>query len=155
MLVGLGVAWYVRGAYEQAASEFCEASDLNPSDPTAYLFLGKALSLESTHSEGVTQRLGRFVQLQPENAQANYYYALSLWKSRHGPEDSGKLPQIESLLDKAVRLDPKLGAGYLQLGLLSAERNDLSKEISAYEKAHAATATMYDPVDIKYYSNGR
>ena len=27
--------------------------------------------------------------------------------------------------------------------------------ISAYEKAHAFTATMYEPVDIKYYSNGR
>jgi len=27
--------------------------------------------------------------------------------------------------------------------------------IDAYEKAHAATATMYDPVDVKYYSDGR
>jgi tetratricopeptide (TPR) repeat protein len=142
MLVGLGVAWYVRGAYEQAATQFCHGSDLNPSDPTPYLFLGKTLSLESTHSEGVKQRLGRFVQLQPENAQANYYYALSLWKSRYGPEDSGKLAQIESLLDKAVHLEPKLGAGYLQLGLLSAERNDLPKEISAYEKAIAATPQL-------------
>ena len=28
-------------------------------------------------------------------------------------------------------------------------------DIDAYEKAHAATATMYEPVDVKYYSNGR
>ncbi|HEX8871653.1 MAG TPA: hypothetical protein VF758_02735, partial [Candidatus Acidoferrum sp.] len=28
-------------------------------------------------------------------------------------------------------------------------------EIDAYEKAHAATATMYENVDVKYYSNGR
>jgi len=27
--------------------------------------------------------------------------------------------------------------------------------IDAYEKAHAATVTMFDPVDVKYYSNGR
>jgi len=27
--------------------------------------------------------------------------------------------------------------------------------IDSYEKAHAATATMYEPVDVKYYSNGR
>jgi 3-isopropylmalate dehydratase small subunit len=27
-------------------------------------------------------------------------------------------------------------------------------EITAYEKAHAATAVMYEPLDIKYYSNG-
>jgi 3-isopropylmalate/(R)-2-methylmalate dehydratase small subunit len=28
-------------------------------------------------------------------------------------------------------------------------------KITAYEKAHAGTATMYDQVDIKNYSNGR
>jgi 3-isopropylmalate dehydratase small subunit len=28
-------------------------------------------------------------------------------------------------------------------------------KIDAYEKAHAATATMYEPVDVKNYSNGR
>ena len=27
--------------------------------------------------------------------------------------------------------------------------------IDAYEKAHASTATMFDPVDVKNYSNGR
>jgi 3-isopropylmalate/(R)-2-methylmalate dehydratase small subunit len=27
--------------------------------------------------------------------------------------------------------------------------------IDSYEKAHAATATMYEPVDVKYYSDGR
>ena len=26
--------------------------------------------------------------------------------------------------------------------------------IDSYEKAHTATATMYDPVDVRYYSNG-
>ena len=30
-----------------------------------------------------------------------------------------------------------------------------ASEIDTYEKSHAATATMYDPVDVKYYSNGR
>ena len=28
-------------------------------------------------------------------------------------------------------------------------------EITAYEKTHTGTATMYDPVDVKYYTNGR
>jgi 3-isopropylmalate/(R)-2-methylmalate dehydratase small subunit len=30
-----------------------------------------------------------------------------------------------------------------------------AEKIDAYEKAHAATATMYEPVDVKFYSNGR
>ena len=28
-------------------------------------------------------------------------------------------------------------------------------DITAYEKSHAATATVYDTVDVKNYSNGR
>jgi hypothetical protein len=28
-------------------------------------------------------------------------------------------------------------------------------DITAYEKAHAATATMFDAVDVKNYSNGQ
>ncbi len=27
-------------------------------------------------------------------------------------------------------------------------------DISTYEKTHSGTATMYDAVDVKYYSNG-
>ena len=30
-----------------------------------------------------------------------------------------------------------------------------AEAIDTYEKAQAATATMYEPVDVKYYSNGR
>ena len=28
-------------------------------------------------------------------------------------------------------------------------------DVRARDATHAATATMYDPVDVKYYSNGR
>ena len=84
MLVGLGVAWYSNGSYDQAAQRLCEASDLNPGDPKAYLFLGKIQSVEATQSECSTERLARFVKLQPANALANYYYAVNLWKRRQG-----------------------------------------------------------------------
>jgi hypothetical protein len=30
-----------------------------------------------------------------------------------------------------------------------------AENIDAYEKAHAATATMYETVDVKNYSNGQ
>ncbi|MGE5082575.1 MAG: carboxypeptidase regulatory-like domain-containing protein, partial [Acidobacteriota bacterium] len=43
MLIGLGAAAFARGANEQAVQRMCEASDLNPVDPTPYLFLGKML----------------------------------------------------------------------------------------------------------------
>jgi tetratricopeptide (TPR) repeat protein len=135
MLVGLGVASYGRGFDDQAAACLCQAADLNPNDPTPYLFLGKIQNAEASASDPISERFKRFAALQPENALANYYYAVSLWKQRKGPEDTENLPLVESLLQKAVHLDPKLGAAYLQLGVLYAEQKEFSKAVSAYEKA--------------------
>jgi tetratricopeptide (TPR) repeat protein len=134
MLVGLGVSLYARGSYEQAVQRLCEASDLNPDDPSPYLFLGKIQSVEKTQPDALVERLRRFVTLQAENAMANYYYAVSLWKGRKAPEDAETLAQVQSFLEKAVHLDPEHGPAYLQLAILYSERKDFSKAISAYQK---------------------
>jgi tetratricopeptide (TPR) repeat protein len=145
MLVGLGVSWYARGFYEQAVQRLCDASDLNPDDPNPYLFLGKIQSGEKTQPDALVERLRRFAMLQPENALANYYYAVSLWKSRKGPENMRTLSQVQSLLEKSVHLDPKLGVGYLQLGILYSERRDFSRAISVYQQTIAVSPQLEEP----------
>ncbi len=135
MLVGLGAAWYSQGSSELAVLRLCEASDLSPDDPTPYLFLGRIQEAETAQSELFMEKLRRFAGLRPENAMANYYYAVSLWKRRKSPEDAENVAQARALLEKAVRLDPKLGAGYLQLGILYSEQKDFSNAISAYKHA--------------------
>ena len=142
MLVGLGVAWYARGSYDQAAMRLCEASDQNPGDPNPYLFLGKIQSVETTQSQGLVERLQRFARLQPENPLANYYYALSLWKQRKGPDDSKTAMEVESLLNKSVRLDSKFGLAYLQLGIVSFDRKDFPQAISDYKRAIEASPKL-------------
>jgi tetratricopeptide (TPR) repeat protein len=151
MLVGLGVAWYSHGSYEQAAQRLCEASDLNPGDPNPYLFLGKVQSVDTTQSTGLLERLERFARLQPENAQANYYYAIGLWKQRKSPDDAETAALIEALLKKSVRLDPKLGAGYLQLGILYSDRKEFSQAISAYQKALEAGSRQQEQEAEAHY----
>ena len=135
MLVALGVAWYSNGSYDQAAQRLCEASDLNPDDPEPYLFLGKIQSVETNQPECPVERLKRFVKLQPENALANYYYGVNLWKRRKGPDDAETVAQAESHLMRSVQLDPKLGVGYLHLGVLYSERRDFPRAISSYQSA--------------------
>jgi tetratricopeptide (TPR) repeat protein len=137
MLIGLGVAWYARGAYERAAQRLCEASDLNPDNLTPYLFMGKMESVETTRSACMVEKLARFATLHPENALANYYYALSLSR-RDSAQDASRLAQAQSLLEKAVRLDPKLGAAYLQLGILDSNRGAFPEAIASYQKAITA-----------------
>ena len=139
MLMGLGVAQYGRGSYEQAVHSLCQASDLNPDDPAPYLFLGKLQEVDTTLSKDSTEKLARFVRLRPENALANYYYAVSLRRQKKGPDDVQNSSQVESLLHRAVQLDPKLGAAFLQIGILSAERKDFSRAIPAYQKAIEAS----------------
>jgi len=139
MLVALGVSRYSNGSYDQAAQRLCEASDLDPADPQPYLFLGKIQSVETNQSECSVERLKRFVKLQPENALANFYYGVNLWKRRKGPDDTEAAGRAESYLRRAVELDPKLGVGYLQLGVLYSEGKDFPRAISSYQNAiHAS-----------------
>ena len=142
ILVALGVAWYSNGSYDQAAQRLCEASDLNPGDPQPYLFLGKIQSVETNQSECSVESLRRFVKLQPGNPLANYYYGISLWKRRKGPDDAETVAQAESHLKRAVQLDPTLGVGYLQLGILYTEQRDFSRAISSYQEAIEASPQL-------------
>lgn len=141
MLVALGVAWYARGSCDRAVQSLGIASDLDPGNPTPYLFLGRMQAVEPAALEGSVERLGRFAQLQPDNALANYYYAVSLAKESGrqstGSEDSDaeRSGRVEGLLQKAVHLDPKLGPAYLQLGIFYSQRKDFSRAIAAYQKA--------------------
>jgi tetratricopeptide (TPR) repeat protein len=139
MLIGLGAAWFAQGSYDQAIQRICDASDLNPSDPTPYLFMGKIQSSQAKPPAGLVDKLHRFVTLHPESAEANYYYAVGLWKLRE-PQD---IPaQVELLLRNATRLDPKLGAAWLQLGILHAEQHDFAKAISDYRQAIQAAPDL-------------
>jgi tetratricopeptide (TPR) repeat protein len=144
MLTGLGVAWYARGAYEQAARDLCAASDLDPGDLNPYLFMGKIQSVGTIQSACIVERLGRFVRLYPQNALANYYYALGLWNRREGPGEAKNFAQVQSLLEQAVHLNPKLGEGYLQLGMLYSDHGDLAKAISAYQEATGASPGLQE-----------
>jgi tetratricopeptide (TPR) repeat protein len=159
MLVALGVAWYARGSYDQAAKCLVGASDLDPLDPTPYLFIGRMQSVEIAPLESSVETLARFAQLQPQNALANYYYAVSLWKQTEGGKSSenggeksnDRTARIESLLLKAVRLDPKLSAAYLQLGILYSERGDIARAISTYREAIAAGSDFDDTLTQTHY----
>ena len=149
MLIALGVSWYARGSYDQAGQCLANASDLAPDNPTPYLFLGRMQSVEGTPSEDSVERLRRFAELQPDNALANYYYGVSLWKQSASAvdtrRDNERSARVESLLQKAVHLDPKLGAAYLQLGILYSQRKDFSRAISAYQKAIEVSPEQVTP----------
>jgi len=142
LLIGLGAAWFAQGAFDQAVEKICQASDMNPNDSIPYLFLGTMQSAETTPSQAVVEKLHRFVALQPDNAEANYYYAVGWWKLRRGLQDAASAAQVESFLRKAIDVDPKFGDAYLQLGILHSEQQDYVAAITDYQQAIQADPQM-------------
>lgn len=145
MLVGMGVAWHARGSYEQATACLFNASDLDPNDPTPYIFLAKMQNADTVQSSAVVEKLARFARIHPESALANYYYASALWKSDKGTVNPDRAARVQTLLGKAIQLDPKLGAAYLQCGIVYSESGNFPQAISAYQQAIAASPEMEEP----------
>jgi tetratricopeptide (TPR) repeat protein len=131
MLLGLGATKYAQGSRDEAAQDFVQASDLEPSNPQPYIFLGKLLVMENAAPPAWTERMERFATLNPENATAHYLYGLALGKRA----EEGSTALAEAELKKAIELDAHLGNAYLQLGILYSSRKDFAAAIAALQKA--------------------
>jgi tetratricopeptide (TPR) repeat protein len=135
MLTALGTAQFAGALYEDAATSLCAASDLDPADPQPYLFLGRIDMAAPKPLGCVALRLARLVKEQPQNSLANYLYAMSILKSLEQTPDPKSLQQAETLLNRAVTIDPKCADAYLQLGILSSSQHETQKAIGYYTKA--------------------
>jgi len=142
MILGLGAASFARGDYEEAVQRICRASDLNPNDSVPYQFLGKIEEAENQANPDLVEKLHRYVTLQPKSADANYYYALGLWKLRNAAHDKGSVTEVESLLKTALQINPRHAAAALQLGIVHAEQGAYKEAISDYRRALDADPGM-------------
>jgi tetratricopeptide (TPR) repeat protein len=133
--VGLGIAEYSRGQYENAVKSLCEAADLAPSDPRPYQFLGEMYGVYPGLGDEVTSRLARFAKAHPRNALAQFHYAMSLWKGDRAAPDPADLRRVEATLRKAVTLDRRLAKGFLELGILLSEQQRYPEAIPELRRA--------------------
>ena len=133
--IGLGMALYSRSRYEESIKALLQAADLNPTDPRCYLFLSKAYLSSPNQADEVIQRFRHYAEIEPSNALAQYYYALSLWKGKRSEATSINYPLVESLLQKAISLDGRLAEAHLQLGILYADQHEYAKSLPEYTRA--------------------
>jgi Flp pilus assembly protein TadD len=151
LMIGLGMALYSRGNYDDAVTALLKGADLNPSDPRCYLFLSRAYDSSPGQADAVIQRFRRYAELEPANAKALYYYAMSLWKGKRTEDPNLDLHQIESLLRKSVTLDPKFADAHLQLGNLYSAQNQYTAAITEYVRARELNPDLADA----YYRLGQ
>lgn len=153
LLIGLGMALYARGLYQQSVSALLKAVDLRPEDPRCYQFLARAYDRSPQQADEVIERFRRYAALKPQSGLAQYYYAMSLWKGERLEESSPNLQKVESLLKRAIALDPGLANAHLRLGNLYEDLHDYEHSVSEYQRtlelnpvqpdAHYRLATDY------------
>jgi tetratricopeptide (TPR) repeat protein len=144
LMIGLGMALYARGFYEDAVKALLTAADLNPSDPRCYLFLSKAYESSPTQVDEVIQRFKRYATLEPNNALAQYYYAMSLWKGKQAAGSGLNFEEVESLLKKSIALDGSIAEAHMQLGNLYADQRHFERSIPEYVRALELNPNLSD-----------
>jgi Flp pilus assembly protein TadD len=135
LLTGLGTTLFAGAAYDGAARSLCDASDLDPTNPEPYIFMGKVAMAAPAPLPCIESKLARFVQEKPDSSLANYLYAMAIWKQQQSSSDNQALRQVETLLTKAVTIDSRCSDGYLQLGILAASQHNYEKAVQLYTKA--------------------
>jgi tetratricopeptide (TPR) repeat protein len=142
LLIGSGVAEFLQGNTPQARQYLLQAADLDPADPRPYPFLA-ALPASSTDNEKVRASLKRFLDLKPNDPQASYFYALTLWNAR-AAGDSSDLNTIESLLKHSIELDPNFVTAHFQLANLYFERSAFPRAVQEFENVLRLDPGMKD-----------
>lgn len=146
LTVGLGVALYAQGRYDDAIQTLCAAVDLNPADPKPYQFLDKVSDASPAELPTVLQDLEKFVSLYPESALANYYYAMSLWHSSDGLPDAD-LSKVKGLLQKSISLQPDYYEAHFQLGVLYQDEFRYQDAITEFNR----TLTLHPDFSSAHY----
>jgi len=113
MAIGLGLAYYSRGNYDNAVKSLLHAAEPYPRRPARLSFSFSRQRQLAQSAEEVIARFRRFAEQQPKNGRAQYYYAMSLWKGKRARDSSIDLAQIGALLQKAIALDPSLAEAHL------------------------------------------
>jgi tetratricopeptide (TPR) repeat protein len=135
LALGLGLALDLRGRYDDAVQALLRGVALGPSDARAYYFLSKAYDRAPALADEVVERFRRNADLRPRDAQAIFYYAISLWKGRRSETSPAYLDQVEALLKKAIALGPSSPEAHLQLGNLYSQRHLYAEAVPEYQQA--------------------
>lgn len=142
MRAGLGAAYYADGQFGEAAELMCESADLNPEDPSPYLFLGKMENASNDEFACSEERLAEFVNRERKDARANYYYGLVLWKKGRKEQNAQEIALAEVFFRRALAIDANFGEVYVQLGMLYNAQGQKEPSLLCFERAVAVSPQL-------------
>jgi tetratricopeptide (TPR) repeat protein len=144
LFVGLGLSLYSRGIYDEAVQALLTAADLTPADPRCYSFLASAYDASPKEASAVTDAFRRYANLRPNDARAQYYLAMSLWKGNRTQGSTADSQTVEGLLTRSIKLDDSIAEARVQLGDLYADQHEYDKSIPQYVRAIELNPNLSD-----------
>jgi tetratricopeptide (TPR) repeat protein len=129
--IGAGTAQCLLGNTSEGLRIFLDATDIDPADPRPYSFLASASGISSDESDRVQKSFKRFLDREPDNGSASFFYALALSRG----SSAANTDRIEALLKQAIQLDPNLAKAHLLLAEIYARRNDYEDAVPEFEAA--------------------
>jgi tetratricopeptide (TPR) repeat protein len=133
LLMGTGAAEFLQGNVSGGIQEILHATDLAPYDPRPYALLSSASEIYTDESAKVLGAFKRFAEIAPENPDAAYYYALSMWNLRAGGISSAETDEITRLLKRAIQLKPEFANPHFLLGEIYSQREDYGSAVREYQ----------------------
>lgn len=142
--IGLGLSRHMLGNDQDAVTSLVHAVDLKATDPRSYFFLATLGRIPASQSAEVTARFKQYAKDNPKGAQAQLYYATNLWHVDEASNQTTNTEKIESLLNNAIALDPKLAQAHMQLGVLYSRRGDYPGAAAEFQQTVKLNPALAD-----------
>ena len=133
--LGLGTADFIYGKQADAATDFINAVNFDPSYAPAYMFLGEAASSAGSSMPEVIKKLGEITQKEPDQFGIQYYYGAALVTQMDRTGNLEKAPIALSALRRAASLKPRDPRTYYQMGEIARLLHQNTEAARQYEKA--------------------
>lgn len=133
--LGLGTTEFVYGKRANAATDFIDAVDLDPSYTPAYMFLGEVASYAGSSTPQVIQKLGQIARREPDQFEIQYYYGAALVTQMDRSGNLEKAPLALTILGHAASLKPSDPRTYYQMGEIARLRHLNDQATRQYQKA--------------------
>lgn len=118
LTLALGAARYGQRRFDEAIDAFLRVVQIDPQIEQPYVFLGRLLDQAGPHLSEITQDYETWLARNPENAKAPLLLAKALLAH------SNKDERAESLLRRAIALNPKDWEAHYELGVLLENKHD-------------------------------
>ena len=132
MRLGLAIAYYGNGNYDQAIPILAGLLETQPSNAMYANLFGRSCTVLTEDTNPHCSTLIQFAQQHPRNATLAVYAATSIL---HRPSSANDLQVARSLLQHAILADPNLAPARLEMGALLQTQSKWAESVVPLEAA--------------------